>query len=434
MTVSGQMDGWWHKGMRCCVRGCMTIQWQVALRIWGMCVSLLAVFVLHRVTLGGGARVVTVFQTVYMQCILIIVSIFYYGVIKLCFSVTCVGWRRGVLPPERRAASTAAIHTLMPRLTIRNVWVLVYGLGFVLFIAGYCFIGLHPICLAFAGWGMGVLGVDELVCPAASLRSIHSYSRFVALLLSLVALVLVSADLLDSVVLKYVSTLDIYSIFFGLVLPFGSQFILIIVRDDRRYSLGSVVEVCEFGFPFTAFLGIFHLGVAYGQRFQSESDLVSSYHSMVTANVSAQGLQDWYHYNDKMVYTILETNWPYLVFYALAPVVMAPALVCYMACVLDGCAVDPLISVTLSLCVEHLLTRPHSSPTSAFGVCGTVLVAFSFAARMLSEFRPRLSRDPFTAQPDPTQLGYGVAWRKASVSRESEVQELTSVLQGDFTP
>jgi hypothetical protein len=413
----------------------MVGQLLVVLRILGMSASLLAVFGLHRVTMASDGRVATVFQTVYLQCILIIVSLFYYGLLKFCSNVMCFGRVKAVqlASLERRQASPVGLNSLVPRLTIRNVWILVYGLGFVLFIAGYCFIGLHPICLAFAGLGMAVLGADELICPVVTLHRLHYSSRFVALFLALVALVFVSADLLDSVVVKYVTTLDIYSIMFGLVLPFGSQFILIIVRDDRRYSLGTVVEVCEFGFPFTAFLGIFHLGVAYGQRFQSESDTVSAYQTMVSggSNASLAGLQNWYHYNDKMVYTILETNWPFLVFYSLAPILVGPALVCYMACVLEGSAVDPLISVSLALCVEHLSTRPLGGPTSSFGICATVFAVLSLGMRTLSEFRVRLGRDPFSAQTDSLQLPQGIVWFRGGQSRESEVDELTRDLQSD---
>ena len=60
---------------------------KVALRLAGMTGSLLGVFGLHRVTLAGQGSP-TVFETVYSHCVLILVTLNYYGLCKL-FYVSC---------------------------------------------------------------------------------------------------------------------------------------------------------------------------------------------------------------------------------------------------------------------------------------------------------------------------------------------------------
>jgi hypothetical protein len=444
-------------------------QAMVALRLMGMIASLLGVFSLYKHTVGtqsgtmsDATGTVSVFQTVYSQCILILVSLGYYCVWKACstlvFQSHQFGMKKKGSSRERDSSPATLVHH--PRnnqslgsesetwsnlsevkLTIRNVWVLVYGLGFVFFITGYCFLGLQPVCLTFIGLAIGVLSVDELLCPRREFPHWYTLSRFVVLLSTLVSLVLVSAPILDSAVAAYIHTLDVYSMVFGLIFPFCSQFILIIIRDSRRYTLGTVIEVCEFGFPFTAFLGVFHLCVSYGQRYQADSDALSAYHYHVIKKVelsnetvmndSGKDYMDfryWYHFNDTMVNSLIETDGPFLTFYSLAPFAMIPAVVCYMSCALDGCAIDPLLSLTFVLCMEHLMV--YTSQPSALVIVGTIFCIMGLIVRVVCEYRPIFLCDNpiYSMQGTATQLPHNVVWSRSPTMQdcEAETQELSS--------
>ena len=430
-----------------------------------MICALLSVLELYKSTVGisqEGEIMVSVFQTVYSQCILIIVSLLYYCLFKLCIlilyppsitrsrgsSVTVPGSDKlqadpVVLSADRSNGSSASRGhqnrtSMGTRLTIRNVWVLVYGLGFVFFITGYCFLGLQPVCLTFIGLAVGVLSVDEILCPRREFQNWYSASRSLVLLITLVSLVLVASSVLDSVVSRYISTMDIYSLVFGLLFPFCSQFILIIIRDSQHHTLDSVLEVCEFGFPFTAFLGIFHLCVAYGQRYQSDSDAISVYYYNQSRQTGDYlDFRYWYHYNDSSVNKVIETDGPFLLFYMLTPFVMIPAVVCYMSCVLSGCAIDPLLSITFVMCVENLLVHADAANTttdhspSALGITALVLCSIALVMRVVSEYRPTFVRDHFSLQTDSTQLPHHIVWRRPDVAAtmsdcEAETQELSS--------
>jgi hypothetical protein len=145
----------------------------VVTRLMILTMSFLGVFILYKNTIAK--EKITVFQTVYAHCILVLVSLGYYCVFKFFF-LSCKGKPLSVRKQQLLAAKAMTAVSLdyanhrvspmtdilvkVPRLTIQNVWILVYGLGFVFFITGYCFLGLHPVCLACAGLGVGVLSVD----------------------------------------------------------------------------------------------------------------------------------------------------------------------------------------------------------------------------------------------------------------------------------
>lgn len=469
----------------------------VFLRLACMIACLLTVFALYRGTIWipvsppllslshGGSNTTTmisVFQTVYSQCILIIVSLVYYCIAKLCFIPTRTKRRRRPVlsPPQefvitdlssRYFPTTAHRHLVHSptrherrqwdhggstltdaRLTIRNVWVLVYGLGFVFFITSYCFLALQPVCLTFIGLAIAVLSLDELLTPQRELTNGYTAVRFLAFCAAVLSLVLVSVPLLDSVVAWYVESVDIYSIIFGLVFPFCSQFILLVIRDHRRYTLGTVVEVCEFGFPFTAFLALFHLCVAYGQRYQSDSDALSAYRLSGSPGHGDQGVlnltdtmasylnfENLYRFNDTMVRNAVSTDGPSLLFYALTPLIMIPAVVCYMACALDGCAIDPLLSLVFVLDIQHLWI---ASPPSAFIIASVTVCSIGIVVRVMSEYNPSFTQNPlFTLQTDSTQLPHSVAWSRSDTERaptmkecEMETRELASDSSIDRPP
>jgi hypothetical protein len=401
----------------------------VFLRIATMAAALIATFSLFKGTLGG-KKEISVFETVYANCIIIMVSLCYYCVVKFIF-LSCypskIIVRRVVLAPRNsdgsyldlhQAGSTTEIVSGVPRLTIQNVWILVYGVGFIMFVISYCIVGLNPFCLACAGLACSMLGIDELICPRTRLNKLYAIIRLAALMTGIVSVLLVTVDLIDKVMIEFVSTLDLYSIVFGFCLPFGAQFLMVAVRDNRRYTLGSVVEVCEFGFPFTVFLGIFHLSVAYGQRYQMSYATTAEYDPPFNKSLA------FYHWDSKNLSldSILLTDGASLLFYCVAPLFVAPSLFAYTACVIEGSAIDPLLSISLALCVQYF----SLCETSTLGIYGTVCCSLAIICRVLGEFTPVLN--DFHPQSENTLLTQQVVWeREARVARETK--ELTQALE-----
>lgn len=430
-------------------------QLSVSMRLCGTTLALLGVFALYRATLATG-RAVSVFQAVYSQSIIILVSLVYYCLGKFCYSA-CAPRQPHTKPrrtPETHPShidmqrlslpcpdsSTTQVVMGVPKLTLQNVWLLVYGLGFVFFITGYCFLGVHPVCLACAGMAMWVLSLDELVCPRTSRSKLYLIVRSSTLLVTLVSLGLVSADLFsDSIVLDYVTAFDLYSIFFGLVFPVCAQYLLLLVRDTGQHcTLGTVLEACEFGFPFTLFLGVFHLSVAYGQRLQTRTDdslIRQDLLEELSLNATALGpdLYFWYHSNVTAM-GFARTDGPFVLFYTLAPLFLIPVLVCYVSSVLDSCTIDPLLSLTLALTVERLI-QPPDGLVSPLSVCGVACCSVAIALRILGEYQPvLLDRNGFSLQEESTQLtDRAIRERTQRMQREAlEVEDLTREFDMDL--
>lgn len=395
----------------------------VALRLVCMTCALLGISGLHYVTLSHPPM--TVFDTVYAQCILILVSLCYYGIGKFIYNVcnpskplprdSSARFDRAPRDADGNYLNielTSMTEVVMgaPKLTIQNVWVLVYGAGFVLFVSGYCILGLDRLCLTAYGLGLFTLSLDELICPRTTLNKLYLSARSSVLLTVVISIVLVSCEILYDTLPLIASSMDLYSLFFGICLPVIAQFIMVAIRDCHNFTLGSVVEVCEFGLPFTSFLGIFHLSVAYGQRFQMNVDgPVLGYDTLLN--------QTWYH----DVYAIhVRTDGPFLLFYGLAPFLMIPSVLAYVSCTLEGCSVDPLLTVGLTLCIHYLVEWPAST----LGIYGTVCCAVAVVIRVLAEYTP--SYPALSLHGDDSHLPHNVVWQR---SRNTAAQELTRDLE-----
>lgn len=409
----------------------------VLFRICAMVAAQLGIGWLHERTLGelgSGApgEGLSVFRTVYTQCILILVTLLYYFVWKLCSVTTC--WSRARVAKERVAAcqgSGAGGERAGSRLTIRNVWTFVFGMGLVLFIISYSFVGLNSVCLVSLGLAVGILAVDELVSPRREMPGSYILARSCGLVCVVASLLIVAPRFLQIAVHDFVLEPDVYSILFGIALPFLSQLTLSVVRDSAMYKLRGVLEMCEFGFPFTAFLGVFHLCVAYGQRQQADSEALLAFMSLSNHTASSVyfDFRYWYHFNDTMINNVVSTDGPFMLFYLLTPLVYVPACVCFVWCVLDGCAVDPLFSLVIVLCFEY---QAGDTPT-AWEISAIVFCWLGACVRVVCEYRPRLlSTRPhvYSMQDGPPQLPPFIAWSRGPTMGECEAE--TMELASDF--
>lgn len=426
---------------------------KVIARLMGMTGALLGMFGLYNLTLAGDAAP-SVFETVYSHCVLILISLNYYCLCKMlyfmCSPSSSKAGRRSRTTPmvstdgpgyvdvdDMRSVNRGGNMDIvkgLPRLTIHNVWVLVYGLGFVFFVTGYCMMGIQPVCLACAGIALGILSVDELISPKRANPTVYLVMRWAALIAGLTSMSLVSINLIAPSVVQYAGAMDFYSIFFGLCLPFVAQFIMIAVRDTRHYSLGTVMQLCEFGFPFTAFLGIFHLSVAYGQRYQIKTDVEVLPSYQLYGSLLNQSLDGYYQYwqeHNMTAQTVIRTDGPFLLFYSLAPLLMVPTVVCYVECALDGCSIDPMISLNTALCVQHFISSSGEA-ISVLGIYGTVCCLVAIVARIMCEYLFIINEQAIPSlQCESTHLTQQVVWER-DARRSQEMQELTRDLDDDL--
>jgi hypothetical protein len=106
---------------------------------------------------------------------------------------------------------------------------------------------------------------------------------------------------------------------------------------------------------------------------------------------------------------------------------MVPGLVCYLSCVLEGCAIDPLLCLTFALSVEFLAKKGDLS----MGATAMVLSSLALLARIIGEYHPRLGRsEVYDMQSESTHLTEQVVWS----TRRREAELLTRELQQPDEP
>lgn len=377
-------------------------------RIMGMTGGMTGLLALHDVMLVNTIHNEE-FYSLYVISVLALSCLIYYVLCKLlqlAMRPTVVIVRPSMASQYlniRPAASTELVMGL-PKLTIENVWILVYGLGTVYFVTGYSMLGLEPTSLACVGLSMGVLCMDELAYPRLEMSKAYLSLRVAVLLTVFAGLVLVCSDMILYVISRYFTSMDPSQLFFGVGMPFLSQFLMLLVRDHRKYTLGSVLEVCEFGFPFTVILSVAILGAAEGQR-----QVTSTYAQVYNATMS------WYLNVTSREQA--DSVGSVLAFYGLAPVLVAPAIIIYTECILDGNAIDALLSVSMALSIGHC-TRVSSSTLSVYAlICNSVAII----GRAIGEYHPMLGNS-FMQEPS-TQLSERAIREKARTDLERISEE-----------
>jgi len=276
----------------------------------------------------------------------------------------------------------------LPKLTIENIWILVYGLGACFFVITYCMLGIEPVCLNCMGISLGALCLDELVFPRRELNRIYKAVRVAAFLAGITSLVLVFVDHFQYILDRYLSSSDWPAAITGLGMPFLSQLLMLCMRDYRKYTVGGVLEMCEFGFPFAVIISVCLLSSAEGERRQTSAEFM--YSSLVNETM------EWYHNLTVPEADHSVTKWG--IFLGLAPLLLAPSVVLYVACALDGTAVDSLLCISLVVSIEY---STSAAPT-VIHIYACLCSLVGMLLRVCSEYSPR-DLPAFTQQ-DEMQL------------------------------
>ena len=355
----------------------------VFLRLMYMTSSLVTLLFIYR-HLFKVDETVSVFESANVFSMIVMSTLVYYCLGNFCYAA--------LHPPTfaRRTrqvnemylgmeTGTTQIITGVPKLTMANVWLLVYGLGFVLFTTGYCIMGIEQISCTFLGVSMCVLGLDELLPPRHSLSMGYRCVRYVSLLTAVACLMLLCVDLTNDINRTIFDRPDIYKLVFGVLMPFVSQFLMIMVKDYRKYTLGTLLEVCEFGFPFTAMLSVVFVGGVYGQSSVRETELGSK----MIASTFSNDTVTWFR--NYTAYRVIEPNTPYIVFYVVAPFLITPTIILYVSCVLVGKAIDPILSLCASLAIERVFMS--LSGVTVLSIYALSLAIFGMAVRIMGECR-----------------------------------------------
>jgi len=312
----------------------------------------------------------SIFDTVYISTIVILVSLFYYIICK-CILSFLLGYKKSqknrpkdITYMDMQEIKSEIIRSL-PKLTMENVWILVYGLGIVFYVLIYCFVGVQPVCFSCMAISLGVLCVDEITNTDKKYRRIYLFGRGLIILATLTAVTMVTIDISAVLIDAYINNLDLFSLFFGIILPFSIQFIMLTVKDHRQYTIGTLLELCEFGLPFSCILSGIYLFTCYGHNFQLNAHVNQSIYWNLNQTISS--------------IDATENN---LLFYVTAPFLAVPAVLLFTSSILDNCAIDSLLSIVMAMSVEHFIR----SPPSEFAIYSLIINIVAILLRMMIEF------------------------------------------------
>jgi len=197
------------------------------------------------------------------------------------------------------------------------------------------------------------------------------------LLMGVVTIVLLCADMADLIMTSFFVYFRPSTLLFGLAMPFISQFLMLMVKDYRKYTLGTVIEVCEFGFPFTVILSVLFLCATMGLGGEQAIAMDGAYEAV--SNNTMHWLMNY------TTYEMIEANQSLILFHVISPLLLVPTIVLYTSCILVGKAIDPILSLGASLAIDKLLYMDSTSSPIPYYALAVVILGM--LVRVLGEYK-----------------------------------------------
>jgi hypothetical protein len=140
---------------------------------------------------------------------------------------------------------------LRPRLFMQDIWTFAYGLGFTYYVINYVSNCKNLIALQAFIYGLFLLVFHEW-----AVDSMYTFYAPNNLIYGIVACVIMIGTVFLGLEHGYrqivlpIATQNWFEIVYGILQPIFIMFVLLDVRKQRKYNVGGILEICEFGFPF----------------------------------------------------------------------------------------------------------------------------------------------------------------------------------------
>jgi len=339
------------------------------------------------------------FHTVHVTALTVVSSCIYYILFELVRGIAPLAWglaRRGNGQTYSEVSDRPLIQSKREdcedpntpleqqpdagraRLTMGNIWGLVYGLGISFFVGLYCLSGEQPICTQFFSGGLLVLCIEDLQRPLG-FAPYSSRNRILECLACLMAFTsVVMACFISLGVSGYVDVLnntDPFSIFVGVIFPFAAPLVIGTLKNSPNIHVGDMIELCEFGMPFLFIIGVGFTAVTDAQRINLLGlfGTTQQYNTTVTSSVADS--TNWINGVDfESIAVILAT----------APLFSIPILIFIATATLRNHAVDSLISIALVMVGILLVDKGISAFTDPLSICAIITAKLCLVMRLSS--------------------------------------------------
>lgn len=342
------------------------------------------------------------YHTVHLTALSVVAAALYYGLFEIARPLLPAEWGFGRRDRGHAYASVDSERSPLaqdpsdepqrpargrPRLTMGSIWGLVYGLGCVFFVTLYCASGQQAVCSYFFGLGLACMSSDELLRPlrggALAWRQRVLEGLAVALAISCIVCVSIRAALNDDDPLD-VDGIDLFSVLAGMVLPLLAPLVLGTLKNPAAYSVGNMLELCEFGLPFMFILGCGFVVTADGHYvnlyentfvpIRHVINMTNTYYSNVSDTPTNASLR-WRGWDR------LELVAPVV---ALGPLLGLPVLLMITTAVLRDHVADPLVSIALVVAAKALLEGGLLVLGDPLCLCAIVAAKLGLVARLAS--------------------------------------------------
>lgn len=172
-----------------------------------------------------------------------------YFVFNLFIPITCLYKRRdhGNSDYNDIQIPDPTITYGRPRLYMKDVWLLVYGVGFSYYVMSYVMVCRNLLCSQSYTLGLFFLVLVEIDRHGWSPRNMIYCG---AALLVLLGTLLKGSEYGYVYIFNMFETRDIISFVYSVSFPLLSSFVIVFIDTNKKYTFGGIYELCELGFPF----------------------------------------------------------------------------------------------------------------------------------------------------------------------------------------
>ncbi len=149
----------------------------------------------------------------------------------------------------------------IPQMTIANVWSLVYGLGFIIFTTVYSCTGANSIAHNTFTWGLSALVSDDALTRSSKGEPVPRIaSLFTCAVIATAANTMSSLTDPHNAIAGQGINEGLWTCIAGvLFVPLFAPFLYYGIREQRHYSVTSVIELIQFAMPFASILAVIML-------------------------------------------------------------------------------------------------------------------------------------------------------------------------------